>query len=93
MGDQITHRFDLEVPYGEVSLMYGVDKSHIDIGILLRACVRPVLGTLHFHLLHQVGEHDNRGNFVVPDESPEVTDRVWEGALGGYVLLLTVIAL
>lgn len=88
-----TNRFDLEVPYGKVSLLYGIDERHIDVGVLLRASVGPVLGALHFHLLHQVGEHDDRGNVVVPDEPPEVTHCVGEGALASYVLLLTVITL
>ena len=81
------------MPYGKVRLLYGIDERHIDIGILLRASVGPVLGALHFHLLHQVGEHDDRGNVIVPDQSPKVTHCVGEGSLGSYVLLLTVIPL
>ena len=81
------------MPYGKVRLLYGIDERHIDIGILLRANVGPVLGALHFHLLHQVGEHDDRGNVIVPDQSPKVTHCVGEGSLGSYVLLLTVIPL
>lgn len=47
----------------------------------------------YFHLLNKVGEHDNSAHIVVPDEPPEVSHCVWQGALCSYILITPIVAL
>ena len=49
--------------------------------------------TLYLHLLHQVGEHDDGGTVLVPDQPPEVSHGVREGTLRRDVLIAVVVAL
>ena len=39
------------------------------------------------------GEHDNGGALLFPNHPPKVVLCVWQGTLGGYELLCTVVAL
>ena len=55
----------------------GIDKCDTDIAIVDGALVGPILRTLDFCLLHQIGEHDNRWDIVLPHHPPEVTQCVW----------------
>ena len=52
-----------------------------------------MITTKYLHLLHKVSEHDNGANIVVPDESPEVSHGVREGALCCNVLIATIVTL
>ena len=47
----------------------------------------------HFHLLSEVGEHDDGEHIVVPDKSPEVAHSVRQSPLGGNVLIVPIVPL
>ena len=58
-------------------------------------CVLSVIvdNVTYFHLLNEVGEHDNSTHIVVPHKPPEVTHCVWQRALCGYVLITAIVTL
>ena len=71
---------DTQFPYGIVSQYLLASQGHLNWAKLTAPTLRPVVLTLCFPSLHQVGDHDNGGWSLLPHQSPEVNHCFGQGA-------------